>query len=99
MISANRASRNQPQKHSNKCKFQWSNLTEFCALLIIKNMATHTLTAAVYLTKLFSLNESFHMIFQLSKFLYCMQERGLIIVQEASKGVDHITAIAWDHPE
>jgi len=28
-----------------------------------------------------------------------MQERGLISVQEASKGVDHITAIAWDHPE
>ena len=38
-------------------------------------------------------------LFQLSKFLQFMQERGLISVQEASKGVDHITAIAWDHPE
>jgi len=28
-----------------------------------------------------------------------MQERGLISVQEVSKGVDHITTIAWDHPE
>jgi len=38
-------------------------------------------------------------LFQLSKFLQFMQERGLISVQEVSKGVDHITAIAWDHPE
>lgn len=36
---------------------------------------------------------------KLSKFLQCMQERGLISLQEASKGVDHITRIAWDHPE
>ena len=38
-------------------------------------------------------------LFQLSKFLQCMQERGLISVQEASKGVDHITSITWDNTE
>lgn len=78
----------------------------FCALLRMKKVELPVLTSTFsrsYLLpscpegKSVDIKKSSYK--KLSKFLQCMQERGLISVQEASKGVDHITTIAWDHPE
>ncbi|KAJ7323398.1 Eukaryotic translation initiation factor 2D [Desmophyllum pertusum] len=78
----------------------------FCALLRMKKVELPVLTSTFsrsYLLpscpegKSVDIKKSSHK--KLSKFLQCMQERGLISVQEACKGVDHITAIAWHHPD
>ncbi|KAL9950933.1 hypothetical protein ACROYT_G043506 [Oculina patagonica] len=78
----------------------------FCALLRMKKVELPVLTSTFSRTYLLpscpegrsvDIKKSSHK--KLSKFLQCMQERGLISVQEASKGVDHITSIAWHHPD
>ncbi|XP_015759669.1 PREDICTED: eukaryotic translation initiation factor 2D-like [Acropora digitifera] len=78
----------------------------FCSLLRMKKVEFPVLTGTFFRSyllpcrpegKTVDIKKSSYK--KLSKFLHCMQERGLIMVQEASKGVDHITAIAWDHPE
>lgn len=78
----------------------------FCSLLRMKKIEFPVLTGTFFRSyllpcrpegKTVDIKKSSYK--KLSKFLHCMQERGLIMVQEASKGVDHITAIAWDHPE
>ena len=38
-------------------------------------------------------------LYQVSKFLQAMQERGFIKLKEISKGVDSIDTICFDHPE
>ncbi|CAH3156749.1 unnamed protein product [Pocillopora meandrina] len=78
----------------------------FCALLRMKKVELPVLTSTFFRSYLLpsrpegkSLDIKKSSYKKLSKFLQCMQERGLISVQEASKGVDHITSITWDNPE
>lgn len=78
----------------------------FCSLLRMKKIELPVLTNSYFKSYLLpscpegkSINIKKSSYKKLSKFLQCMQERGLILVQEASKGVDHITEIIWNHPE
>lgn len=78
----------------------------FCALLRMKKVELPLLTSTFFRTYLLpscpagkSLDIKKSSFKKLSKFLQCMQDRRLIIVQEASKGVDQITTIVWENPE
>lgn len=78
----------------------------FCALLRMKKVELPILTSTFFRSYLLpscpdgkSVDIKKSSYKKLSKFLQCMQDRGLISVQEASKGVDHINAISWDNPE
>ncbi|CAH3015379.1 unnamed protein product [Porites evermanni] len=78
----------------------------FCTLLRMKKVELPLLTSTFFRTYLLpscpagkSLDIKKSSFKKLSKFLQCMQDRRLIIVQEASKGVDQISTIVWENPE